>query len=454
VEDTLRAFPISTAFRKWPAQIAFFATLVLIPMRARVVLLARPDLPVYKDYTDFLLFAPDFAMLLTLAFWGLSFLVNHRHIRFGPAYLWVPLAGISLAGLLSVTASVDRALSLYHVIRLAALFFFFLYIVNEIASPVWIVFPVALQGTLQAIVAIAQYILQRSVGLQILGEYLLDPNWNGVSIVSTGSQRILRAYGLSDHPNILGGCLAFGLVLLLAAYLHGDWKTRLMILVPFLPVSLALLLTYSRSAWLAFLAGAVFLVGVEATLHHWLSIKPLVWLALVCGLVLAPFILVNLPLFGIRLDVNQSFMTIPAEEQSIGERALLVESANHIFANHALTGIGLGASPVAMKDVYPSFPVDYQPPHLTLLDAALETGIYGATFYFLLLVLPWIVLLRHRDLLTRPDVMTAAAVLLAVTIVGFFDYYTWLLVPGRLWQWLAWGLLAAAMDKANQNELA
>ena len=170
-------------------------------------------------------------------------------------------------------------------------------------------------------------------------------------------------------------------------------------------------------------------------------------------IVLAPFILVNLPLFGIRLDVNQSFMTIPAEEQSIGERALLVEFANHIFADHALTGIGLGASPVAMKDAYPSFPVDYQPPHLTLLDTALETGIFGATFYFLFLVLPWVVLLRHRDLL-NDRISQLLLFMLAVTIVGFFDYYTWLLVPGRLWQWLAWGLLAAAMEKANQNELA
>ena len=30
--------------------------------------------------------------------------------------------------------------------------------------------------------------------------------------------------------------------------------------------------------------------------------------------------------------------------------------------------------------------------------------------------------------------------LLAVTLIGLFDYYTWLLAPGRLWQWLAWGL--------------
>jgi hypothetical protein len=39
--------------------------------------------------------------------------------------------------------------------------------------------------------------------------------------------------------------------------------------------------------------------------------------------------------------------------------------------------------------------------------------------------------------------------LLAVTVVGFFDYYTWLTTPGRIWQWLAWGMFAAAMQASH-----
>jgi hypothetical protein len=452
VEGSLRTISPFAVSVKRLAQIAFFVTLVLIPVRARVVLFARPDLQVYSDYTDFLIFASDIALLLTIALWGISLWMDRRQIHFGPAYLWIPMVGIFFTGLLSVVTSVDRALSFYHVIRLAALFIFFLYIVNEIASPFWLIVSVAVQGTIQAVVAIAQFISQRSIGLQVFGEYFLNPAWNGISIVSTGSQRILRAYGLTDHPNILGGCLAFGLVLLLATYLRGDWKMRLMILIPFLPMCLALLLTYSRSAWLAFWAGAALLVAVEAVNHRRDSMKSLTWLVLANGFMLAPFIVAYLPSFGVRLNVDQSFQNVPAEEQSIGERALLVNSADHIFADHALTGVGLGASPVAMKDAYPNFPVDYQPPHLTLLDAALETGIFGATFYFLILILPWIVLLRRQNLFNHPEVAAASAVLLAVTVVGFFDYYTWLLTPGRLWQWLAWGLLAIAIEKSNQHE--
>ncbi len=449
LRDPSLALTTTATTLKRLAGAAFFLTLVLVPMRLRIDVLPRPELPIYADYTDFLLFAPDIAMLVTLVLWGLSLIMVHQRIQLGPVYLWLPLAGVSLAGFISAAASVDRALTLYHAVRLGALFPFFLYVVNEVTGPTLVVAAVALQGVLQAVVAVAQFLVQRSIGLQVLGEYMLDPAWNGVSIVSTGSDRVLRAYGLTDHPNILGGCLAFGLILLLAAYLSAGWETRFILLIPFLPMSLALLLTFSRSAWVAFFVGAVFLVVIELAFHRRAFVKPMLWLILAVGITLAPFVGKEADLLGIRLGAHGAFGTVGAEEQSLGERVLLMQAANDIFAAHPITGVGLGASPIALMDQFPKFGTDYQPPHVTLLDAALETGFVGGGFYFLLLILPWVVLLRRRELLARPQVAAAAALLLALTIVGLFDYYTWLLVPGRLWQWLSWGLLAGSVQKAN-----
>ena len=106
----------------------------------------------------------------------------------------------------------------------------------------------ALQLFIQAGVAIGQSFRQSSLGLQSIGELLLDPSWKGISIVSTGTARFLRAYGLTDHPNILGGCLAFSLILLFGWYLAARvGKTILAALV--LSGLLGLLFTYSRSAW-------------------------------------------------------------------------------------------------------------------------------------------------------------------------------------------------------------
>jgi hypothetical protein len=42
-----------------------------------------------------------------------------------------------------------------------------------------------------------------------------------------------------------------------------------------------------------------------------------------------------------------------------------------------------------------------------------------------------------------------SAALLAATVVGFLDYYTWLLAPGRLWQYVIWGLWAVIFQKVG-----
>ena len=110
---------------------------MLIPVRWRLTLRARPNGTVYDDYTDFLIFAADIALVVTIIAWILSLLLDRKPIRLGPAYLWFPLAGMILAGLVSVFQSVDRSLSLYHTLRLGALFLFYLFVVNERILILW-----------------------------------------------------------------------------------------------------------------------------------------------------------------------------------------------------------------------------------------------------------------------------------------------------------------------------
>jgi hypothetical protein len=107
-----------------------------------------------------------------------------------------------------------------------------------------------------------------------------------------------------------------------------------------------------------------------------------------------------------------------------------------------------------LRASYPELTIAYEPVHWTLFDAALETGLLGAVFYFTLIISPFVIYLNHRESLLRNPVATAVlAVVLAVNVVGFFDYYTWLLVPGRLWQWLAWGLWAVALKRNESPSL-
>lgn len=422
----------------------FAATLVLIPFRWRLDLWPRPFFPLYTDYTDFLLFSSDIALTFTVVLWLCSLWVSPRRLAAGSWLMTICVAGLTVSGWVSVLGSVDSTLSIYHAVRFVFLFFFYLYIVNEIKSPFWVIVPVALQIIIQGIVAAGQSLAQSSLGLQWLGEHLLDPAQSGVSIVPVGGMRLLRAYGLSDHPNILGGCLAFGLVLLLAAVLHGKNRQPLLASVGFLLAFPALVMTFSRSAWVGLMAAASFLVGCEALALRWDSLKRAAALGAASLLVASPFLIQN---FGaVQSRVNSGRI---AQDDQMKERAFLIEAGNTMLVEHSVVGIGLGGSPLAFKNHFEYFPLDYQPPHYALLTAAMETGVIGGIFYFLLLLTPLAAFaLNWRTLILQPALVGTLSLLIALTVVGLFDYYTWLYAPGRLWQWLAWGLFSTAWKAA------
>jgi len=432
------------------AQISFILTIILIPFRLRTVIQSRPTPPLYSDYTDFLFFPADGFMLLTVSFWAFSLLIHPRKISLGARIVTLPLAGVTVMGWISTLFSLDPALSLYHAVRMVFLLFFYFYLLNEVSSPLAIIPAAAIQIAIQAIVGSAQVLEQHSIGLKLFGEHELDPAWHGISIYSINGVRWLRAYGLSDHPNILGGCLALGLLLLLfAASRRYTWRTMLVSGVFILGIE-TLFQTFSRSAWLAFTSGVVFFAA-----SLWLTRRRLdLWrtgvLLFSSGLIILPILLFHSQAIATRLLLNPQSRNNPQEDQSIGERQLLNRSARLVFAENALTGIGLGALPRAMRDRLPEFQVNYQPAHLVLLVVAAETGIVGASFYTLLLVLPWLALWFHRrQLRFTSDLAIASALMLAVGVLGLLDYYTWLLVPGRLWQWIIWGSWAQAYFRSR-----
>ncbi len=430
------------------ARISFALTVFLIPFRARVTLLPRPLPPLFADYTDFQIFASDVFLAATLAVWLAALFLAPRRMRLAPRFLTLPIVGVTAAGFVSVFFSVDRDLSIYHSIRLLLLFGMYLFIVNEIKSSGEIILPIALQVFIQAAVGIGQALQQHSLGLPQFGELLLDPAWRGISTVWSGTAISLRAYGLTDHPNILGGSLAFALLLVALWYVNAQSEWRIPVVALFGLGALGLLLTFSRAAWLALGAGATLTIVLLLVTRQTRTATK--WLALIAAAMLfvAPFAWQNAGYLDARLNPNEPSM-FTGENRAVAERNSLYAATFAVFQAHPIWGTGLGAVPLAMRTAYPGFPFDYQPAHLVLLDVAAETGIAGALFYFTALLAPWIALwLNRRRLTWSPALIGISGILLAVTLVGFFDYYTWLLTPGRLWQWLVWGLWSAVYSNS------
>jgi O-antigen ligase len=434
-------------------KLAWAATVVLIPWRLRFVLLARPFPPVYRDYTDFLLFASDIALIVALLAAALGQRRAHGRFRLGPPVLSVPLAGILIAGWLSILPSHDPLGSFYHSVRLVLLAGLYLALLNRPTEWGWIVAPAGIQAAIQGSVAIAQSLGQGSLGLASLGEYMLDPQWRGVSVVLAEGERVLRAYGLSDHPNILGGSLALTSLILLAASVWAKGNARPWLMAASCLSLIGLLLTFSRAAVLALVLGfGLLMVGVESLMGR----RGLVRLASLSGaaaLTLTPFVLHYASALSTRTGAGGSFEANPLEARALAERATLNRAAGEVFVEHALGGIGLGALPLALQAQYPGFLYSYQPAHFVLLDAAAETGLLGASMYTAVLIVPWIaVAVRWRQGKLSPGLLGSSAALLIITLIGFFDYYPWLLQPGRLWQWAIWGIWAREYVRAAAFE--
>jgi O-antigen ligase len=426
------------------AWLSFAALIVLSPFRARFDLHPRPAGNVYSDYTDVLFFWSDIPLLLTLCLWLCSLVLRPRAVTLGPRFLAWPVAALVIVSWLGTPFAVDPDLGLMTSARLTALVGLALFVCNEIAGPARLLVPVSVTIAIQSVIAIGQAVGQQSLGLGWLGEKVLSPSV-GVSVVTAADgTRFLRSYGLTDHPNILGGVLAFGLILIggMAAIRarRGLWVS----MVIFALGATALLLTFSRGSWLGLLAG----LGVLGVMLVALADRPtLRRLSLVCaaGLIVAtPFVVPFRDALGARADPTGASAT---EVRSIDERTALYQATTPLIAGHPFLGVGAGGLPEAMRAADPSFQYPYQPAHIVVLDVFAETGIFGGAAYVVLLVAPWIAMLFRRPAWT-PELAVASAALAALTVVGLFDYYTWTFSAGRIWAWVILGLWAVTYRNA------
>ena len=72
------------------SRICFAALVALSPFRGRIELAARPTPGVYGDYTDFLVFWSDVALLATLTLWAVSLLRARTVPTIGSRFIALP----------------------------------------------------------------------------------------------------------------------------------------------------------------------------------------------------------------------------------------------------------------------------------------------------------------------------------------------------------------------------
>jgi hypothetical protein len=352
------------------------------------------------------------------------------------AIFWPLLA---IAGLALLTAPFARlpALAWYSAARwlLAVIVFLLLFFVNIPTRR--IVAFLAASIVFQAALAWAQALLQRPLGLP--GELTL-PLTNPLSAaLHVGGKAWLRAYGLTFHPNVLGGYLVVGLLLLL------PWIKRRAVQAAWLLVLGGLFWSFSRSAWLA---GAVTLLFYAAWYFRQNPIRvrrlvPGLAAALLGG---AALLALFFPQVAARLNPFTSF----SEFSSISARGQLIKIALDSLRADPLTGLGAGNFPIAMRSYQTLDAPHYV--HNVILLLASEVGVLGGLLWLWLWIVPLVVLEPHLHK-ANPWPVVLSLAWFAWGLAGLWDSYPWALDTGRLCTVTLLALTARAYQAEETDEI-
>ncbi len=148
-----------------------------------------------------------------------------------PLHFWIsiPLLLFTLSAGLAVFPAFDRAAALHFAVRIPSLAIVYFFLSRGFASgrltmptvAAWLAPGVALNGC----VAILQTIHQNPIGLTWLAEPRMLRTTPGTAVILVHGVRVLRAFGVMPHANVLGGLLSGALPLIACPLLCAGMET-------------------------------------------------------------------------------------------------------------------------------------------------------------------------------------------------------------------------------------
>jgi O-antigen ligase len=291
----------------------------------------------------------------------------------------------------------------------------------------------------QVLIGLAQFWTQSTAFLKPLGLNWpgdLTPATQGASVVQLADGlRWLRVYGTVPHPNLLGGLVFCFLVGLAALYLNQP-RGKIWLMALFSSGVMLLVLTFSRSAWLALaLFGLILMI-----FSRYFERKKLLALLV---LTIFSLTLVILPLRDLILTRTIS-PAVKTEAFSTVARNWLAGQGWEFFQERPFSGVGMGAFILTLSQ---RAGIGYliEPVHNIPLLAASELGVGG---FFLLCGLATVILIKSIRSRWVTGLIFFAA-LAGLCLIGLFDHYLWTLAPGRV----LWGtILGLWAGQIGENE--
>jgi len=292
-------------------------------------------------------------------------------------------------------------------------------------------------GTVEAVWALTQYLMQGDLGLRWLGERAFGVEIPGSAIIEYSQTLIVRSYGNFDHPNALGGCLVVSMLTTCALFWQNpSFFVRSFLVVSLCLESLALVTTYSRSAWIASIIGVV--IWLMQLFHHsqgtikerWVHLRPIVAVitlaGVLCGLCFHGEIASRLRLKKTS-NITQFSMQIVENLNLDSGRVIFQEVAEKMIRSNPFKGVGFSSFVKKMDRflIKDQQLAQHLPVHNIYYLLAAETGIPNLVLFILFL---FCLLKGVKEFPLSPF----HAILVTVLLIGWFDNYFFTMQAGRL----------------------
>ncbi len=382
-------------------------------------------------------------------------------VMFRDKVMWILMA-LCAWTFLSVIWADESSVAYASAWRIVLMIFAFVVVRYSVISERRILTVFLISMVFHALFALWQWTTQSVDAVKFLG-IAQHESWSiGTSVIKSESGRWLRAYGGYDHPNILGGALV--MAIFFGAYL---WimARKLVEKVGFSAATLllvsALIVSFSRSAWMGLVVGGMFLFFVlflrcffrkkncsrllfvretftlfcvnfwrkdkgknkknridrqDEMTEKYLFISRFFLVALFIGAVFL------LQLFFLRDVVVHRFSSETiAYEGSISDRMEYVRQAFVMIQEHPIIGVGGGNFTVISASRYwfdGAYMAIFQPVHNVLLLIWAELGIIGLSLMMFLVFIIFSHIVKSKNILF-------ATIFLALIPVVFFDHWLW-----------------------------
>jgi len=452
----------------------------LLPVQTRWMIKAGELNQGYWEYGTISLYAADILLIILLLSFAIYKLKNYRlriiksktlqlqepnatKMNMGVnkiagcglqiANYWWLIAGLDLIIFISIFFATDKVLAFYGYAKFLLAIGLFWLTVSAGYSYTKLLYSLLSGIFIQASLGIWQFLTQSGFANKWLGLALHRAEDLGTSVIETISsldgvpERWLRAYGGMDHPNVLGGLLVVGILLIIFLIISVSNNKKFLISKPQIPNSkfqiinyiilliffTSLLFTYSRGAWLGFVLGIIIMLLVFIIQKKLLEQKILLEMILILSIIF--FIIFNQyqDLFITRIT-NETRL----ENKSNMERLESYQNSWYLIKNNWLIGVGINNYTLVennqiIKD-QPSW--YYQPVHNTFLLILTEIGIIGFLFFMSLIFYLYYQLIKQKKIFK-------IAILSSIIIMMLFDHWWWSLHFGILFLWLIIGLIIA-----------